>query len=489
MKPLGHFLLLLIALLMINYSLTAKPRNRTLVFKVNKSIVLEYKGSVDSKIPMGSGVLYVRKDGRIVDMIEGIFNNFEVSNATLLFSITTIGEYYRYIVGFNGSLSFDYSESEIKYTLIDGSFINNKNLADGSTIIPVKDFIVTRDWEKLLLTPEEFKFVLLYKPQGFPFNETKKELILDIAGMLPEVIECREYSLNLRSNTLKGPYLNNGKKGLLEFDGNVTGHYSTDYLAIHCNNGDSLYIKENKIDMLRHVDKGTIEYHEDDVQEILKQMPLEYKSMLDSLYYIGIKDRLSELYYQDLIPWEDALDNTGSYAVEVTYPNGDKYTGSLYRPRDVNSSRSYLLKLTRLPKEEEYYWGLYSTRQGEKRFYINGFSADTLRIKFDKLVEEKRIAEEKEMQEYLASREAIEKEFYERKTQLEKKYGKKYVDPIYDNNDIQIGTPKALLEEYYQLFANRKTRVQTAYDVYWVGVFIRTVWVDNSTLKVVKVGY
>lgn len=507
MKSSRHFFLLFTAFLMIGFSLTAKPRFKKLNFKVGDGYLI-YEGYAEKKIPMGKGVLTIYMRGTR-DRISGIFNDQEVSDATLLSSVEYFDDYIRYSTKYNGSLSFDYSENEISYTLMEGSFVLNEIiLADGSTAIPVKNLIVKKTWNGRILSPEEYKFEQLFKPQIEPFGEELSGLIIKITGMPPKVTECREYSFDLVRNSLKGPYPEYGHMYILEFDGSASGKFTPEYLAIRCDNGDSLVTKHNYTDMLRHVGNGIIEYHGANDHnfeytseysggylisplrdEILKQMPLEYYSMLDSLDNLGIKNRISEQYYQDLIPWEETLDNTGSHAVEVTYSNGDKYVGSLYCPRDVKDDRYYLLNLDSLPKEEEYYWGLYSTGQGEKRFYIDGYAADTLRIKFDQRVREKRIAKEKEEQEYLASRAAIEKEFYEKKTQLERKYGKKYVDSIYDSNDILIGTPLALLEDYYLLFASTKTQARTSYEVYKAGVFLHVVWIDNATHKVVKVGY
>lgn len=91
---------------------------------------------------------------------------------------------------------------------------------------------------------------------------------------------------------------------------------------------------------------------------------------------------------------------------------------------------------------------------------------------------------QRQQQEARKEYQATEKAAKDRRLAQEKKYGKKYVDAIYDQYTILVGTPEGLLKEQYILDVKTETTKSIVYYVKRTHDVLFIVWVDKSTHKV-----
>jgi len=151
---------------------------------------------------------------------------------------------------------------------------------------------------------------------------------------------------------------------------------------------------------------------------------------------------------------------------------------------DMRSVIIEVMNTTKLPQEEDYYCGLYTTKQGEKIYYLYGYTADKYVQLASQRDKGKKDEWQRQQQEARKEYQATEKAAKDRRLAQEKKYGKKYVDAIYDQYTILVGTPEGLLKEQYILDVKTETTKSIVYYVKRTHDVLFIVWVDKSTHKV-----
>ena len=339
----------------------------------------------------------------------------------------------------------------------------------------------------------------------------------DFVGAKPITVTKKlKMTLDLNKNQLENTYIDAfvidyGEKG----NGILNLENQKYIMAINCSNGDMLSFMGlstispltslERYDIIHNIDGGKLEIHStkdgnfnlrntnynDDGMPLVKKfysdMPENYKPWIE---------RNNELYIQR----EEIMAENGelsSYriesevAVEITYENGDTYLGTIYLPRTFDKDVQEILKSKELPQNKDYYSGLYTTNNEEKTYYLFGYKADEyVRVATQK-VEEKRLnaemfekEKEKRNKEAVEAWKATEKAAKDRRLAQEKKYGKKYVDAIYDQYTILVGTPEGLLKEQYILDVKTETTKSIVYYVKRTHDVLFIVWVDKSTHKV-----
>lgn len=505
-KQLNYYLLGISIFMLLCPVTIAQPRKKTIKTKYPGDVLLEYVGVVDNKIPNGEGTLFIKKNGEIIDQVSGFFNNSHVSNAQLSLYKSPI---------YNGTLDYYPTNEGITYTLIDGSIeFDVRSSVDRHEIVPVKPrFEIHREWESLMITPGVLQSKI---KRQFESNDYVSRKYISFVGSEPILRDVKECVFDFNRKWVK--YYVNGTPNSgrweskpqyyeMDFGDKGYGYYDGDthlFLA----NGDSLMTSNSGdvFHLYKHINGGVLECHFTTgrnfehsavnnhwvarnsplMETVLQNMPIEYNSILDSIRMFSVYDRITDLVRKEIIPFDDKRVEYEDLAVEVEYSNGDTYIGSLYFPD--GKVNELLMSRQALPNEDDYYFGLFTRSTGERQYYIMGYPAETIYQQFRNAVEAERIKKEQETRDYLEQRASLVKEYSDNREKLTKKYGKKYVDAIYDENTILVGTPEALLKEKYSLFVNSETSSFIVYDVYYAST-IRSfvVWIDKSTHRVTRV--
>lgn len=507
----------LVLLTMIS-PLVAKDANKTIKTKITQGVYLEYYGLADKKTPMGNGKLTVYVNDKAVDVISGIFNNNSITDATVTYKGGKLV--------FKGDVKYSTSDTEIVYVVSNGFFeingeANKEPITENTTI--------RRLWRGLDLSINDNNTIQYTKSEVVKENKNVNPMYRDkwdweffnsfndFVGAKPITVTKKlKMTLDLNKNQLENTYIDAfvidyGEKG----NGILNLENQKYIMAINCSNGDMLSFMGlstispltslERYDIIHNIDGGKLEIHStkdgnfnlrntnynDDGMPLVKKfysdMPENYKPWIE---------RNNELYIQR----EEKMAENGelsSYriesevAVEITYENGDTYLGTIYLPRTFDKDVQEILKSKELPQNKDYYSGLYTTNNEEKTYYLFGYKADEyVRVATQK-VEEKRLnaemfekEKEKRNKEAVEAWKATEKAAKDRRLAQEKKYGKKYVDAIYDQYTILVGTPEGLLKEQYILDVKTETTKSTVYYVKRTHDVLFIVWVDKSTHKV-----
>lgn len=305
------------------------------------------------------------------------------------------------------------------------------------------------------------------------------------------------YNLYPSDNDIDCYVIDYGEKG----KGYLTKSGIDDILEIKCPNGDSLSkVGRDCLNALRNIDGGKLElnlfyydgnfdiekkYYDKEkmplVEKFNREMPDEYKNWIGRNFELGIDNREKQMADKGEL---SSCRNPSRWAVEVTYSNGDTYFGTYYMDSDMRSVIIEVMNTTKLPQEEDYYCGLYTTKQGEKIYYLYGYTADKYVQLASQRDKGKKDEWQRQQQEARKEYQATEKAAKDRRLAQEKKYGKKYVDAIYDQYTILVGTPEGLLKEQYILDVKTETTKSIVYYVKRTHDVLFIVWVDKSTHKV-----
>lgn len=459
---------------------------------------MKYYGAVENKVPKGNGTITVYRSDVVVDEITGVFNNNTVTDAIMKFNGGNMV--------FNGGVEYITSETEIVYKLSNGFFEIKYLQYKDPLVIPVENMSIHRNLAYLdLLNGDGNTIVFVRKDVEGKRNADEYN---DFVGANPVVKRVWTVTLHLSSNGIKS--IDN----IEPISENYIDYYELDYgekgrgvmkgtcqdLRINCSNGDSLCkIGNDYLTLLRNIDGGKLElnrfYYKGNF-DIGKanydkdKMPLVYKFYVDMPddynKWIGTNVEL-EIYDKEKQMFESGKLSSHRYgsqmAVEVTYSNGDTYFGAVYENYGVDEIKQWLTA-PKLPEKNDYYSGLYTTKQGEKTYYLYGYTGDEYVQLAQQKEKRKKLDWEKKQQDARNEYTAREKAANDRRLAQEKKYGKKYVDAIYDDYTILVGTPEALLKEQFFLDVNTETPQTIVYNVKRTYDVLFVVWVNKSTRKV-----
>lgn len=480
--------------------LSAKDGNKTVKTKVTQGVYLEYNGLVEKKTPMGNGKLTVYVNDKAVDVISGVFNNNSITDATITFKG---GKSL-----FKGNIQYSTSETEIVYTFSNGFFEIDYSQYENSFVLPIENMVVHRNWKTSKLStddeePIQFKFkksIVETKKNPDTYNyfvNVKPVITKEWTVTLYLSDDVSTYNLYPSDNDIDCYVIDYGEKG----KGYLTKSGIDDILEIKCPNGDSLSkVGRDCLNALRNIDGGKLElnlfyydgnfdiekkYYDKEkmplVEKFNREMPDEYKNWIGRNFELGIDNREKQMADKGEL---SSCRNPSHWAVEVTYSNGDTYFGTYYMDSDMRSVIIEVMNTTKLPQEEDYYCGLYTTKQGEKIYYLYGYTADKYVQLASQRDKRKKDEWQRQQQEARKEYQAREKAAKDRRLAQEKKYGKKYVDAIYDQYTILVGTPEGLLKEQYILDVKTETTKSIVYYVKRTHDVLFIVWVDKSTHKV-----
>ena len=433
------------------------------------------------------------------DEITGDFCGSSVENATMTLPEGII---------FRGTVEYQASYTGIVYTVSNGSFEVSINGAKGPELIPVSGpFSITRTWadERLSFEPLRYK----KQEKGYvvraAYEKKTRKLFSaydSFVGTSPTI--TKEWTAVWQPYKFENlnPHLENELKDqdiddfFLDYGDKGKGIYANKEgrLTIVRADGDSLSVIEpydkygynfdaKQFSLFRHLEGGEMSVHLTDgknfeigdinhyenpdagstnekkkimplVETFVQDMPESCKTCIGLNKQLGVADRENKESQK-----RTTRRTESSMAVELAYDNGDTYIGTIYLPDAYyeETRNKELLFMTAVPESGvDLYTGLYTKASGEKKYYLYGYPASEfaqLVVARIEEIEEAQKAEEIRKQDAekktIEEAEAREKEFKKLRAEQTRKYGKKYVDAIYDAHEIIVGTPEGLLKEYY----------------------------------------
>ena len=216
------------------------------------------------------------------------------------------------------------------------------------------------------------------------------------------------------------------------------------------------------------------------VEKFNRDVPDEYRNWIGKNIALNIYNREKQMADKGEL---QSYRNESRLAIEVTYSNGDTYYGTYYKNNNLSDEMD-VMNATKLPQDQDYFCGVFTTKQGEKTYYLYGFTANEYVQLASQKDKGKKDEWQSQQQEARNEYQAREKAAKDRRLAQEKKYGKKYVDAIYDQYTILVGTPEGLLKEQYILDVKTETTKSIVYYVKRTHDVLFIVWVDKSTHKV-----
>lgn len=173
--------------------------------------------------------------------------------------------------------------------------------------------------------------------------------------------------------------------------------------------------------------------------------------------------------------------------IMIKYDNGDTYVGSIYNAN--TDPVCAILSLTTIP-DSLYYYGVLTRADGTKALWDKGYTLEYLEEQY-RLEQEAEQArwKAKQAQQEKEHRQYLEKKLKERKP-LYAKYGKKYVDALFDKGKILVGTPEGLVKHHTQSSILSETRYERRYKLAgWLSSWAATITVNKKTGRVSAVSY
>jgi len=488
-------------------TLSAKGGSKTIKTKINDNVYLKYYGEVENKIPMGNGEISLFVYDKAIDVISGKFNNQTITDATLIFKGTDIV--------FKGDVKYITSDKEIVYTISNGFFeIPNSQYIEPQIVPITENITINRMWNDLRRDIPFKQKNVVEKHDIDTYNDfvgAKPVIMKEWTSILHLkiglqyvtanniIIRNSTYIENIQpksEETIECYVLDYGDKG----KGILTKQGSDDFLKIKCSNGDSITkIGRDIISILRNIDGGKLELNKYDydgnfdierktydkdkmplVEKFNRDVPDEYRNWIGKNIALNIYNREKQMADNGEL---QSYRNESRLAVEVTYSNGDTYYGTYYKNNNLSDEMD-VMNATKLPQDQDYFCGVFTTKQGEKTYYLYGFTANEYVQLASQKDKGKKDEWQRQQQEARNEYQAREKAAKDRRLAQEKKYGKKYVDAIYDQYTILVGTPEGLLKEQYILDVKTETTKSIVYYVKRTHDVLFIVWVDKSTHKV-----
>lgn len=501
--------LCLVALFITTVFLSGKPKFKSIIIKHKGICYVGYSGMVEKSLPAGKGRLIISIDyllgglspRRYQDEIVGEFDGFHVTNGRVYFNSGSV---------FYGDLDIVIDVPNIEYHLLNGELESSlyglygkKAEVNHCVVLKKPNNSDNGNYSKLF--PEVITFNYNSVPAAFQDVEDFKIDSALIRSFIGEDFKItadysREWAVN--DNTLKvlSPLEFN-----LTANNNISGkviygdpnNISKKMFRLSLSNGDSLYVcKEGwdrSVDIVRSTDSARIEYHQarntsgekwfQDTFEGSRDYFMDWVSRIDGRKE-GSIDSGDNIY----VSGRSSYQGYYGHCFTINYDNGSRYQGSLYSDVSAEEPWTFISLIKREITEDDFYFGVYTDNTGDSTIYIKGYPKDVLvnRKAVEDAERQERIRRENE--EIERERAAMLAGVRATRSKQAQKYGKKYVDAIYDENRILVGTPEGLLKERYSVFVNSETAKYIVYDIYYASTErFYTVWVDRSTHRVTAV--
>lgn len=468
----AKFTIIAILLVFLTFPMMSAPKPKY------KSLWLSgcacYEGYTIKKAPEGDGVLtiYYPKDINRKDIIKGTFKDGKVIDATLSLNDNK--------VVYVGTISYVINPDSASYTIYEGE-LNGFSFKDSLTIHRnYSDFKTNR--------------IVLQRNQKTKSKSSSEETAL-FSHLSYLIEEGHEPSMNIlyrlelttdgyfiQKSTPDdmwslggGRYLKRTQYGFRRTAYELI-HSNSDslYVTIYNNNGGYLDLAGGDNMVKRVFENGTVFYSEEN-----RIHWDDYCSDVD-------KNKIDLLPYDRHLPKGAVKDDECcQYTITIEYVDGTVFRGWI-KSNERNACKMILM-LSKLPDKADIGYGVIDYPDGSSVTYMNGMLLDEV-IEYDNTVRNQEEAE--------AQRAKAEKELkYQQYKQQFYKYGKKYVDTLFDSNGhkMLVGTPLELLQKYEHcdLDLDIDHGDSKCYDWYWEDAFVRIkqgyIWVRNG--KVTSVVY
>lgn len=495
--------LCLVALFISTVFLSGNPKFKKIKIKHKGSCDISYVGMVEKSLPAGIGTLYVSVDYTSYeiyhysyhDEIEGEFDGFHVTNGTVRFNSGSV---------YCGDLDIVIDASNIEYHLLKGEVFTRLGDSKKMEIMNCVVLKKPNNLRNLKLFPEVITTEKYAVPTAFQDVEDFKidsALIRSFIGEDFKITADYLQEWEVNNNTLK-------ESSPLEFNltssNNLSGkvvygdpkNWRKKLFCLSLSNGDTLYVCDeyveryggnehwHNVDVIRSTDFARIEYHRekntDNEEWFQKTFNHSHDSFMDWT-------RSSVHSRKEMVSRQNKFSFYG-HCYTLYYNDGSRYKGSLYSSVSEEEPWAFISSVTREITDDDFYYGEYINNAGDSTVYIKGYPKDVLVNR--KAVEDAEYQERirRENEEIERERAAMLAGVRATRSKQAQKYGKKYVDAIYDENRILVGTPEGLLKERYSVFVNSETAKYIIYDIYYASTErFYTVWVDRTTHRVTAV--
>lgn len=491
------------------FSTSGAPKLKSIKIKHKGTCDVSYVGMVEKALPAGKGTLYISVDYTLYDfyhysykdIIEGEFDGFHVKNGTVHFNSGSV---------YCGDLDILIDVPNIEYHLLKGevSTKSETKSMEINTCVVLKKPNTSNSENNLKLFPEVVTIEKYAVPSSFQNVKDFKiddALISSFIGADFKLTADYRQEWAVNKNTLE-------ESSPLEFNlsasNNLSGkviygdpnNWRKKMFCLSLSNGNTLYVCDEygdhwdrTVDIIRNIDSARIEYHlakEKDGAEWFRELFYHTRDDLFSWVYSNITSRKEGAIASGA---EDYTTSTSfisyyGHCYTVTYFNGNRYQGSLYSTMPEEAPWVFISLIKQDITEDDFYFGEFTNSTGDRTIYLKGYPQKDLvdRKATEDAAYKERVRRENE--EIERERAAMAAELLATRSEQARKYGKKYVDAIYDENRILVGTPESLLKEHYSIFINSETEKYIIYDIYYAStVRSYTVWVDKSTHRVTTV--
>ena len=471
---------LIILLFFLSISLMAAPKAKY------KSIWLSgcacYDGYQIKKIPEGEGKLtvYNSQDVKCKDVLSGKFIDNKVTDATLRFAGDLI---------FEGDVSYKLDGTSVTYTLYKGSFTvytywKNKYIVDG-----VEPQFKPVDWESRILVHSSIKpesnprsvirfdvadsLVVSRQYRGFDTKHEalvvgastrklslmSKRFIEDFKPLCDNNFEYKETYNRLLNINRGGFSINSDKEKYFKL------HIGTDKYAECFGKGYSSfkYVLSNNEERLivgytdnpyspdylgtelleRYMDGGVITISKTIAEkDIDKSFSAENRAIYNSIKHWPVQDNYPQKY------------STGY--IQIKYSDGSIYTGSVgsqyyggLSSSVVSNTIRTVLSYKNLPDRTHYNYGVLDYPDGRQVAFCRGYTLEECVRQSENREEQIKAEEQAEKQAEEQARKDAELKRQREMQTLSNKYGKKYVDTIFESGGrkILVDTPFGLIKE------------------------------------------
>ncbi len=500
---------IMIALLLFCMAFSLSISAKTKIIKYNNNVY--YNGEVVKKQPLGDGVLLVVKQRYmnnfdIYDKITGSFDGLTVTNGELCLSTG---------LTFKGNFSIDVSEGSVVYNLKNGIFDGVKYDGINYSFCNPKKYRRNVDASLILREPVQVQRDFTGNSSNLQSKTFLSDLSLEIVKSDLDGIWRDSRNSREQAYLLALAFADDRESATLHFtvETDISDGYAWDmkaddisidlgddytcvysycpeykHLTIKSNNGDTLEWKKTEENSslifkkrIKNCDNPysieCISLHED------KTVYNQYNYIIEKLgAYISdeLKERIKNV--QDGIRKYNILISNDPYYYDpfkYTFSDGSYFIGFIHSQEviDILCSKD----IPNNPKER--LCGIFTKPTGEQTIYLKGIHGWTL----DAM--ERHIIDEKESIRINEQKEKVEKERERQKwNELYRKYGKKYVDALFKQGRILVGSPEGLIRNHTEYILTSEDQYTRTYRL--EGVFrdwAATVTVDVKTKKVISV--
>lgn len=473
MKIRFSIIAILLAFLTIPLMSAPKPKYKSLWL----SGCANYEGYVVKKIPEGEGKLtvYYPKDVKRKDVITGTFANGKVTNANLCLNDDK--------VVYSGTISYKVTPESASYTIYEGK-LNDFPFKDSLVIqrkysdFKTNHLTLNRNLKQISrsgVEEELFQHLSCFiEEEHKPTMGVVQTLELSTDGYL-----TKKFTKDNKWSLGDDRYLKRTihKYGDWRHIGYELLNSKTDSLNIRIYNKSFLEFVRGENTIKRVFADGSIFYSDRDGHKIYWD---DFCSETD-------KDRIENLPSDRHLPVGAVVDkDCCPKTVTIRFADGSIFRGWIKSKEQ--DAIMMILHLSELPDKSEFGYGVIDYPDGSYVVYMNGMSLDEA-IEYDAAIraKEKEAAMKAEAEQRLKE----QRERQQERQPLYNKYGKKYVDTLYDSKGrtILVGTPFELIQQckYYYVELEIDYGDSKCYDWYEGNLKRGYIWVRNG--KVTSVSY